>query len=120
MKDKLILKDGTTMDLEAAASLTSITTIFSDWTAAAQTLPTLTEENLSNVKVQNGEGLTVGTYTNLVMQPGAWEMKEDGVFITISLREKTDIEKRLDHVEEGQETQDGAIAEIAGIVGGDN
>lgn len=118
-KDKIILNDGTVIELEVAASLASLTTIFSDWNTAAQTMPKLTEDNLSNVKVQNGEGLTVGTYTNLIVQPGTWEMKEDGIFITISLREKTDIEKRLDHVEEGQETQDGAIAEIAEMVGGE-
>lgn len=118
-KDKIIFADETTMELEAAASLTSLTTIFQDWTAAAAVLPKLTEENLVSVRVENGEGLTVGNYTNLVMQPGAWEVKEDGVHISISLREKTEIEKRLDNVEAGQETQDGAIAEIAGIVGGE-
>lgn len=120
MKDKLILKDGTTIELEAAASLTSLTTICPDWTAAAAVLPKLTKANLASVQVQNGEGLTVGNYSDLVLQPGAWEVKEDGIYITVSIREKTDIEKRLDHVEEGQETQDGAIAEIAGIVGGEN
>ena len=118
-KDKLILKDGTIMELEAAASLTSLTTIFQDWTAAAEVLPKLTKENLASVQIQNSEGLTVGNYTDLVLLPGAWEAKEDGVHITVSLREKTDIEKRLDNVEAGQETQDGAITEIAGLVGGD-
>ena len=34
------------------------------------------------------------------------------------LREKTVIEKRLDAVESGQEVQDGAIVELAGIVAG--
>lgn len=118
-KDKLILKDGTTMELEAAASLISLTTIFVDWNAAAVVLPKLTEENLTSVQIQNGEGITVGNYNSLVMQPGGWEVKESGVYIKISLREKTDIEKRLDNMEAGQETQDGAIAEIAGMVGGD-
>lgn len=104
MKDKLILKDGTTIELEAAASLTGITTIFTDWTAAAVVLPKLTEENLSSVQVQTGEGLTVGNYTDLVLQPGSWETKSDGVHITISLREKTDIEKRLDAAEDSIDT----------------
>lgn len=117
MKDKLILKNGTTIELEAAASLTGITTIFTDWIAAASVLSKLTPESLSSVQVQTGEGLTVGNYTDLVLQPGSWEVKEDGVHITISLREKTDIEKRLDNVELGQEAQDGAIAELAGKEG---
>ena len=118
MKDKLILKDGTTIELEAAASLTGITTTFTDWTAAASVLPKLTPESLSSVQVQTGEGLTVGNYTDLVLQPGNWEVKADGVYITISLREKTDIEKRLENVEAGQEVQDGAIAELASKEGG--
>jgi len=104
MKDKLILKDGTTIELEAAASLTAISTIFTDWTAAASALPKLTNENLSSVQVQTGEGLTVGNYTDLVLQPGNWEAKADGVCITISLREKTDIEKRLDSAEDAIDT----------------
>lgn len=118
-KDKLILNDGTVIELEAAASLTGLTTIFSDWTVAAAVLPKLTKANLAGVQVENGEGLTVGNYTDLVLQPGSWEVKEDGVHITVSLREKSEIEKRLDNVEAGQETRDGAIAEIAGIVGGE-
>lgn len=116
-KDKIIFADGTTMELEVAASLTSLTTIFPDWTAAAAVLPKLTEENLASVRVQNGEGLTVGNYSELVLQPGAWEAKEDGVHITISLREKTEIEKRLDNMETGQQTQDGAIADMGEVVG---
>jgi len=104
MKDKLILKDGTTIELEAAASLTAITTIFADWTAVAAALPLLTSENISSVQVQTGEGLTVGSYADLVLQPGSWETKTDGVHITISLREKTDIEKRLDSAEDAIDT----------------
>ncbi|MDR1718199.1 MAG: hypothetical protein LBS20_20390 [Prevotella sp.] len=117
-KDKMILNDGTIIELETGASLTGITTIFPDWTAAASIMPKLTEENLSKVEVQNGEGLNRGNYTDLVMQPGSWEVKSDGLYMTISLREKTDIEKRLDKVESGQEVQAGAIGELAGMMGG--
>ena len=119
MKDKLILTDGTIIELEVAASLAGLTTIFPDWPAVAVVLPKLTEENLASVQVQNGDGLTMGNYTDLVLQPGGWEEKADGLYITISLREKTDMEKRMDSVEAGQETQDGAIAELAEIAGGE-
>ena len=119
-KEKMILNDGTTIELETGASLTGLTTIYADWTIAAVVLPKLTKANLASVQVQNGQGLTVGSYSDLVLQPGTWEVKGDRVHITISLREKTEIEKRLDNVEAGQETQDGAIAEIAEMVGGGN
>ncbi|WP_024348175.1 hypothetical protein [Lacrimispora indolis] len=118
MKDKLILNDGTTIELEAGASLAALTTAFTDWTAAADVLPKLTEDNLANVHVKNGDGTLDWNYRDLVLQPGSWEEKADGLYITISLREKTDIEKRLDAVETGQEAQDGAIAELAGNQGG--
>lgn len=118
MKSKLILNDGTTIEMEAAASLAGLTTVFKDWTEVASIMPKLTEDNLASVQVQNGEGTTVGNYTDLVQQPGSWETKEDGVHITISLREKTELEKRLDKVEIGQEAQDGAIAELANKEGG--
>lgn len=117
MKDKLILNDGTIIELETGASIKELTTVFTDWTEAASTLPKLTEENLSKVEVQNGEGLNRGNYTDLVLQPGAWEEKADGLYITISLREKTEVEKRLDAVESGQQTQDGAISDLGETVG---
>lgn len=117
MKDKIILKDGTVIELEAAASLTGLTTVFADWAEAAQTMIKLTEENLASVQVQTGEGLTVGNYADLVLQPGAWVFKDGRLNIVISLREKTEVEKRLDSVEEGQQTQDGAISDLGEAVG---
>ncbi len=119
MKDKLILKDGTTIEMEAAASLTELTTVFLDWTEAASIMPKLTGDNLASVKVQNGEGTIVGNYSDLVLQPGSWEAKEDGLHITISLRKKTDMEKRMDDMESGQEIQNEAITELAGMMGGE-
>ena len=113
----MILNNGTTIELETGASLTALTTVFTDWTAAGEVLPKLTNENLSIVQIQTGEGKTVGNYTDLVLQPGSWEVKEDGIYITISLREKTDFEKRLENVEAGQQTQDGAIADMGEVVG---
>jgi|GEM_PF-684510 len=118
MKEKMVLNDGTIIELEVAASLTGLTTVFTDWRAAATVMPKLTEENLSKVEVQNGEGLNRGNYTDLVLQPGSWEEKADGLYITISLREKTDLEKRMDNMESDQEVQNEAITELAGLVGG--
>jgi hypothetical protein len=118
MKDSCILKDGTTIKLEASASLSCLTTIFIDWTEAAAILPKLTKDNLANVKMQNGDGTIAWDYSDLVLQPGSWEVKADGVHVTISLREKTELEKRIEKIESSQEVQDGAIAELAGKQGG--
>ena len=115
--DKFILADTTAIELLAGAGLSSMTTVCKDWAEVATLMPKLTPENLSSIQVQTGEGLTIGNYTDLVLHPGSWEVKEDGVHITISLREKTDIEKRLENVEAGQQTQDGAIADMGEVVG---
>ena len=43
-------------------------------------------------------------------------VKKDGTVITTyCLREKTDMEKRLDNVEAGQAIQDGAIADLGEV-----
>ena len=115
--DKFILADTTAINLQAGAGISNMTTVCKDWEEVATLIPKLTPENLSNVKVQTGEGLTIGNPHDLVLQPGSWEVKEDGIHITISLREKTSIEKRLENVEAGQQTQDGAITDLGETVG---
>lgn len=76
----------------------------------------LTEENLAEVRILNGSGLTVGTYKDLVLVSETSVMAANGtVTTTYSLREKTDVEKRLDNVEAGQAIQDGAIADLGEV-----
>lgn len=115
MKDKLILKDNTIINLEAGASISSMVTNCADWMDVATMMQKLTGDNLSDIQVQNGEGLTVGHYTDMVLQPGGWEVHENGIHITISIREKTDIEKAINILQEGQAVQDGAIEDLAAV-----
>lgn len=119
MKDTLILKDGSIIELESAASMNTMVSIFPNWDEAVLVLKKLNSENLAVAQVKNGEGLVVGNYTDLVLQPGAWKIDSSGVWITLSVREKTDEERRMDALEAGQEIQDGAITDLAGIVGGE-
>jgi hypothetical protein len=62
------------------------------------------------------EGVTA-VYTDLILLEPAYHVNADES-VTISLREKTDIEKRLDALEESQDIQDGAIADLAEVIGG--
>lgn len=119
MKDTMILKDGTIIELEAGASLGAIQVSESDRSAMLRTWEKLTEENLAEVQIQNGSGLTVGTYKNLVLvsETSAVAVTDGTVTTTYSLREKTEVEKRLDNVEAGQEIQDGAIGDLGEVVG---
>lgn len=118
MKDTMILKDGSTIDLEAGASLAAIQVVSADRSAMLQVWQKLTEKNLAEVQIKNGSGLTVGTYTDLMLVSETSILDADGaVTTTYNLREKTDVEKRLDDVEAGQEIQNGAIGDLGETVG---
>lgn len=115
-KDKLILKDGTEVELEAGASLTALQARSSDRAAMLAIWGQLTESNLAAVQVKNGDGLTVGTYTDLVLVSETSEVAaDDSVLTTYSLREKTAEERRLDALEAGQQVQDGAIEDLGAV-----
>lgn len=118
MKDTMILKDGTAVELEAGASLAAIQVAAADRMAMLQVWQKLTEENLAEVQIKNGSGLTVGTYTDLMLVSETSTVDADGaVTTTYNLREKSTIEKRLDSVESGQKIQDGAIGDLGETVG---
>ena len=113
MKDKMILKDNTTIELEAGSSLANIQVAAADRADMVEIWGKLTEDNLSSVQIQTGAGLTVGTYTDLVLVSETSTVSPDGTVLTsYHLREKTDEEKRLDALEEGQTVQDGAISDL--------
>ena len=120
-KDKLILKDGTEITLEAGASLGALQVVSADRAAMLATWELLTLTNLAAVQIRNGNGLTVGAYTDLVLASETSVVTPDGtVLTTYSLRPKTSIERlaeRVEVVEEGQQVQDGAINDVATLAG---
>lgn len=120
-KDKLILKNGIEKELEAGGSLGALQVLSADRAEMLATWELLTPDNLSQVQIKNGAGLTVGTYTDLVLASEASVVASDGtVLTTYSLRPKTDVERlteRVAVVEEGQQVQDGAINDVATLAG---
>lgn len=119
MKDTLILKDGTIVELEAGASLAALPVLAANKAAMIATWDKLTDDNLAEAQVKNGDGTVVGNYTDLVLVSETSVILLDGaVLTTYAIREKTTEEKRLDALETGQEVQDGAITELADIVAG--
>lgn len=120
-KDKLILKNGAEIELEAGARLGALQVVSADRAAMLATWELLTPDNLSQVQIKNGAGLTVGTYTDLVLVSETSVVAPDGkVLTTYSLRPKTDVERlaeRVAVVEEGQQVQDGAINDVATLTG---
>ena len=112
-KDKMILKDNTTIELEAGASLANIQVAAADRADMVEIWGKLTEDNLSSVQIQTGAGLTVGTYTDLMLVSETSTVAADGSVLTsYHLREKTDEEKRLDALEEGREVLNGAVDDL--------
>lgn len=95
-KDTLVLKDETVIELESGASLGSLKVLSADKAAMTATWDTFSEDNLSEVQVKNGEGLTVGNYKNLVLVSETSVVKEDGTILTtFCLREKTSLEVQV-------------------------
>ena len=120
-KEKLILKNGAEVELETGASLGALQVLSADRAAMLATWELLTPDNLSQVQIKNGAGLTVATYTDLVLVSETSVVASDGmVLTTYSLRHKTDVERleeRVTVVEEGQQVQDGAINDVATLAG---
>ena len=115
-KDKLILKDGTEIELETGASLGSLGVLSIDKAAMVATWDKLTPDNLATVQIKNGDGLVVGEYTDLALVSETSTINADGTILTyFNLREKSDIERRLDAIEDGQEMQNGAINDLGEI-----
>lgn len=120
MKDKLILKDKTTLEIEAGATLSAITALSSTKEEMIEKWDALTKENLSSVEIKNSDDITIATYTDLILVSETSVILEDGTISTsFNLREKTDVEKLQEEVEklkESQEIQDGAIEELGNVV----
>ena len=118
MKDTMILKNGTIIELEAGASLGALQVVAADRTSMVATWEILTPDNLTTVQIKTGDGTEVGNYTDLVLVSETSVIATDGtVLTTYSLREKTAEEKRLDALEAGQAVQDGAINDLGEAVG---
>lgn len=122
-KDTLILKDKTAIELEVGASLGELQVISADKADMVEIWDKLTEENLKTAQIKNVGGMAVGNYKDLVLVSETSVIQPDGhIFTTYSIRKKTEEEKRLDALEtsqkelaEGQQTQDGAIADLGDV-----
>lgn len=115
-KDKMILKDGTEIELEAGASLSTLQVAAADRVAMLDVWQQLTPENLQEVQIRNGDGLTIGRYTDLVLvSERSVVASNESVLTTYQFREKTAEEKRLDALEEGQAILDGAVEDLGAV-----
>lgn len=109
------LADSTQIPIEDGASLDRIEHIAATEADALAVGAAFTPANLTHVEFATAQDDEPhGIYENLALiEPPTRQDTEDGkVLVTIRLREKTDLELRVDALEESQATQDGAIEDL--------
>lgn len=114
---KIKFSNGTTYEINEGASLGRIE-IPATLDGISGIVSTLTESgNLDSVQFLSGEQVT-GNYEGMILQNPVCHIETigDTVTVVVAIREKTDVEKRLEALEAGQEIQDGAIGELGEVV----
>jgi len=117
--DYMKLADKTQITIEDGASLDRIVHVAENEADAQAACMAVREAgNLDHVEFYNeGAEEPYGVYDHLILKTPVTRHDEAGtVVVTISLREKNDIEKRLDALEESQSVQDGAIEDIGMVL----
>ena len=115
--DKLKFLDGTIIEIEDGASLAEVTHIASNEANAMYVCNKVTAENVEHLEFLHDELIT-GSYDHVII--AAPTTREDGegeqVVVRMHFREKTELELRVDALEESQEVQDGAIEDIGAVL----
>lgn len=111
--DKLKFLDGTIIDIEDGATLSDVTHIATNEANAMYVCGKVVPGNVEHLEFYHGELLT-GQYDNVIIAAPTTRENGEGetVIVRMHFREKTDVELRLDALEEGQTVQDGAIEDI--------
>ena len=115
--NKIKFSNGTTYDINEGASLGRIE-IPTTLDGISGIVSTLTESgNLDCVQFLSGDQVT-GNYEGMVLTNPVCHIETigDTVTVVVAIREKTDVEKRLEALEAGQEIQDGAIGDLGVVV----
>lgn len=115
--DKLKFIDGTIIDIEDGASLDHITHIARNEADALFVCGKVTSENVEHLDFLHGEAVT-GSYDHVIIAAPTTRENGEGetVIVRMHFREKTDLEIRVDALEESQDVQDGAIEDIGMVL----
>ena len=130
--DKIKLKDGTIIEIEESSNGGSFRICFEDPQEYLITLARLTQDNLSAYQVQTSEGLTSANPINkeCLSQAVTPIRTDDGALVGLDVifnitdvdmlaKAVKDLQAGQQALQEGQEIQDGAIAELAEMAGGE-
>ena len=121
--EKMILADKTELEIQAGGSLGANVVVVPDFADLKTVAEALTKEgNLKTVQYKTDEQVT-GEYANMKLETPLFKTvdytKEKKVIATFGIREKTELEKEVDEIKAQQVVQDGAILDLAGLVGGE-
>ena len=122
--DKIILKNKTEFEIADGASLGNIQIKAENFDTIKTITDAFAENNLAEVTFTHNDAVS-GEYTDLksdgftympnVREDGA----EDGTYtVTVRLRTKTEMEKAIDELKAGHESNAGAIQDLADMVAG--
>lgn len=122
--DKIILRDKTEFEIADGASLGNLQIKAKKFDEVKTITDAFTEANLTKVTFMHNDEV-FGEYSDLksdgftYVQGTDEDGMEDGAYIvTIRLRTKTEMEKVIDELKAGHESNAEAIQDLAGVIGG--
>lgn len=122
--DKIILANKTEFEIAEGASLGNIKIQAENFDAIKTITEAFTEANLKTVTFTHNDA-EAGKYTDMksdgfTYMPNVGEDgAEDGTYtVTVRLRTKTEMEKAIDELKAGHESNAGAIQDLADMVAG--
>lgn len=122
--DKIILRDKTEFEIAEGASLGNIQIQSKDFNGIKTITDAFSAENISKVAFTHNDQIS-GEYDDLKHEGFSYvpnkgkDGAEDGTYtVTVSLRTKTEMEKAIDELKAGHESNAGAIQDLADMVAG--
>lgn len=113
---KIKLKDNTELTVTESSTATTITAEFDTAVEIEDNRQKLTDKNLSEFKFVNDNGNIIGNYENYTFDNVTYTEKDNKFIAVYHLHKYSDIEVRLNAIEEGQATQNNAIAEMSEVI----
>lgn len=113
------LKDETTAQVLESSTPTQIIAEFNSIEQLDEFRQSLSDNNLSKFLYLNDSGIAIGTYENYQLDSISYTVRDDIYKATFAIHKKSNVEIRLEKLEQTQSIQDGAIGELAGIIGGE-
>nr|DAL50403.1 MAG TPA_asm: hypothetical protein [Caudoviricetes sp.] len=122
--DKIILKNQTSFEIADGASLGNIQIKAENFEAVKTITDAFSADNLQEVTFTHNDAVS-GKYTDLKSDGFTYvpnmdeDSAEDGTYtVTVRLRTKTEMEKAIDELKAGHESNAGAIQDLADMVAG--